>query len=82
MTKFEQRPGDKVNRKVFNEDGDEYVLEMPHYCLTDLEKIQHNLKTYISNERGRYLDLLKEEGGITALTADTAIEYASKHPVC
>ncbi|KAI4859047.1 hypothetical protein F4820DRAFT_467432 [Hypoxylon rubiginosum] len=80
VTKFEQRPGDKVNRKVFNEDGDEYVLEMPHYCLTDLEKIQHNLKTYISNERGRYLDLLKEEGGITALTADTAIEYASKHP--
>jgi hypothetical protein len=83
VAKFKVEPLDKISRRERNNNGVEYVLDMPPYCLANLETIRGNMKSYIQKERPRYLETLckNDPSGITALTAKAAIAYANKHPV-
>jgi hypothetical protein len=75
---FDKKPGDKVDLKELNEDGELYILEMPHYCLTKMEQIRKNMTAYISRSRDQYLGMLRKGTDITWLTTRTAMEYATQ----
>ena len=82
VAKFVKGLGDKVDRKELNEDREQYILEMPHYCLTDIDKIKSNLMVYIGRTRNNYLETLLQNGSdITRLTTRLAIGYATQYPV-
>jgi len=81
VTKFKTQPGDKVNRKQRNEDGEECILEMPHFCLTDIDRVRTNMEAYIGKTRANYLGLLRTGTDITWSTTKTAIAYAAQFPV-
>ncbi|AEO63020.1 uncharacterized protein THITE_2084525 [Thermothielavioides terrestris NRRL 8126] len=74
--KFQKQPGDKVDCRALNEDGKEYVLKMPHYGLTKLQRTRENMKTYIRKTRNSYLSELRFATDITWLTAQRAISMA------
>ncbi|KAK1826341.1 hypothetical protein QBC39DRAFT_394359 [Podospora conica] len=81
VAKFLQQPGDKVNCRELNRDGTEYILEMPHYALTQISKIKENMMAYIKKTtRSTYLSALQSGADITRLTANASIAYAAKHP--
>lgn len=56
---------------------------MPHYCLTDINKVKENMQQHAKRvyEEQTYLEELISAHPIVALTIRKAIEYASTHKV-
>lgn len=81
VCKFVPQPGDKVNDKQLDGNGEEHVLEMPPYCLANIDQVKTNVKAYIETTRDKYLRTLENASDITWLAVQTALEYATRHPV-
>ena len=80
-SEFVPQPGDIVSYKWQDGSGGTQELEMPHYCLTNIEKVYSHFYTYISSAKWIYLEVLESEDDLTSMTFRTATWYAKARPV-
>ena len=80
VSEFLFMEGDKVSYMWTNASG-AHVMEMPHYCLTELEKVKVNVMRYVRQTRNEYLYLLKETNDLTWSTIRMAIHFAGSRRV-
>lgn len=72
--------GDKVSY-TWTDDSGTHIMEMPHYCLTELEKTKDNMMKYVRQTKDNYLYLLKETNDLTWDTICMAIGFAASRKV-
>ena len=58
-----------------------HEMEMPRYCLTNLETVKTNVSAYIQESRSHYLRQLKDMNDVTWDHIRMAIRYADVRPV-
>ncbi len=80
-SEFLPQPGDVVSYKWRDGAGDTKELEMPHFCLTNIEKVRINFKNYISSAKELYLKALESEDELAWMTVRAAQQYAKTKPV-
>jgi len=72
--------GDKISHTWTNSVGTHY-LEMPPYCLVNLEQIRANMRQYMRHTRGLTLRLRTGTCELTWYTIQRAIDFAASRRV-
>lgn len=81
-SEFIPTPADVVSYKWHDRSGGLHELRMPHFCLTNMQKIRTHFHQYIASAKWSYLRSLKSGDELASMTISAAIEYAKKRPVC
>ncbi|KAK3940279.1 hypothetical protein QBC46DRAFT_127697 [Diplogelasinospora grovesii] len=81
VSEFAPEPSDVLSYKWINARGEEQVMEMPHYCLTNLDKVMAHMKQYIEVAGPSYLlNLLRQEDELVSMTVSKAMDFARTKP--
>lgn len=81
-SQFEPLPGDKLSyTPTDRRTGQKHEIPMPHFCLTNYEKVHGHILEYINLSKKDYLHMLKEGGGLTWEIVSMAIRYAETKKV-
>jgi hypothetical protein len=81
-SEFIPSPADVVSYKWHDHSGQSQELKMPHFCLTNMEKIHRHFRQYIDSAKWSYLTSLEAEDELVWMTISTAMAYAKRNPVC
>ena len=80
-SEFLPMDGDVVSYKWTDDAGTPCELKMPHFCLTNIEKIRAHLQQYIASAKWSYLRSLEQEDRLAWMTISAATDYAKANPV-
>ena len=79
---FDPLPGDKLSyTPADRRTGQKHNIPMPHFCLTQYEKVCEHIMEYFYSSKQDYLQMLKGNGGLTWDIVSMAIEYAKTKKV-
>ncbi|KAK4033830.1 hypothetical protein C8A01DRAFT_19292 [Parachaetomium inaequale] len=70
-SEFMPSPADVVSYKWHDRSGQSHELKMPHFCLTNMEKIHRHFRQYIDSAKWSYLTSLETEDELDSLVADS-----------
>ncbi|KAK3688256.1 hypothetical protein B0T22DRAFT_376723 [Podospora appendiculata] len=76
---FDPEPGDVVSYK-WTDDGGSHEMHMPHFCLTNIDKVTNHFRKYIKEAKDSYLGLLDGEDDLAWMTISMAMNYAATKP--
>ncbi|KAK3294535.1 uncharacterized protein B0H64DRAFT_400950 [Chaetomium fimeti] len=79
-SEFVPSPGDVVSYKWTDRSGKLHELNMPPYCLTNVEKIRRHICQYIASAKWAYLASVKTEDKLAWMTISVAMEFAQRNP--
>lgn len=77
-SEFVPSSGDVISYKWTDRTGELHELNMPLYCLTNLEKIHHHICQYIGSAKWAYLE---SDDELVSMTISAGMEYAQRNPV-
>ena len=80
-SEFSPSPADVVSYKWHDRLGQPRELKMPHFCLTNMEKIHRHFRQYIDSAKWSYLAAIETEDELVWMTVSTAMTYAKRNPV-
>jgi hypothetical protein len=80
-SEFVPTPNDVVSYKWRDRSSQLHELKMPHFCLTNMDKVHSHFKQYISVAKWSYLRSLETEDELAWMTVSTAMDYANRKPV-
>jgi hypothetical protein len=71
-----------VSYKWTDRSGAQHELKMPHFCLTNIDKIHAHFRQYIVRAKWSYLESLVQRGDdeLAWMTVSTAMAYARQKP--
>jgi len=78
---FDPSPGYVVSYKWKDAMDRQHETPMPHYCLTNIPKVQNHFKRYIEDAKWDYLRSLKDEDQLAWMTISMAMSYANSKQV-
>lgn len=79
---YEPKPGDSTARKWKDANGVTHELELPPYCIANMEEAQERLVEYIRDHRGAFIkSILGRSNEITKRIFDQAQRYVVFNPV-
>ncbi|KAL1840237.1 hypothetical protein VTJ49DRAFT_668 [Mycothermus thermophilus] len=80
-SEFTPVPGDVVSYKWRDRaTGAPRELKMPHFCLTNIDKIHSHFLQYIAQAKWSYLESLEKDDELAWMTVSMAMAYAKKRP--
>ena len=80
-SEFVPSPGDVVSYKWTDRSGELHELQMPLYCLTNVDKIHRHICQYITSAKWAYLASVKTDDELAWMTISAAMDYAQRNPV-
>ncbi|KAL2133370.1 hypothetical protein VTI74DRAFT_2458 [Chaetomium olivicolor] len=80
VAEFIPLPGDVVSYKWHDDAGGIHELQMPPFCLTNIEKIRSHFCEYIAAAKLSYLEALKSDDELAWMTVSASMEYAKSRP--
>lgn len=80
-SEFVPSPGDVVSYKWTDRSGELHELQMPLYCLTNVDKIHRHICQYITSAKWAYLASVKDDDELAWMTISAAMDYAQRNPV-
>ncbi|KAK4183081.1 hypothetical protein QBC35DRAFT_508751 [Podospora australis] len=79
-SEFDPHPEDVLTYKWKDSKGQTHIMEMPHFCLTNMDKVQAHFQQYIVSAKWSYLESLKRDDDFSWMTVSMAMEYAKNNP--
>ncbi|KXX78005.1 hypothetical protein MMYC01_201721 [Madurella mycetomatis] len=73
---FLPMPGDVTSYKWRDVTGEPCTMQMPNFCLTNINEVENHLHQYIKSAKCYYLRSLESEDKLAWMTACAAIPYA------